>query len=144
MVNVPLTVRDLMAGTVLSLRPDDTVEAAWQLMVQRRLRHMVVVDADGDLVGLVSRRDLLTGDRGEGAALPAPAPVRVEEVMTSEVETVEPAQSLAEAAQLMFENGFGCLPVVEGPHLVGLLTEADFVRWFAHEAGEARPDPRTG
>jgi CBS domain-containing membrane protein len=48
--------------------------------------------------------------------------------MTTEPETVEPETSLSEAASLLLENKIGCLPVVEGMHLVGILTEADFVR----------------
>jgi CBS domain-containing membrane protein len=48
--------------------------------------------------------------------------------MSTEVDTVEPDQSLREAAELLLENKVGCLPVVEGSHVVGILTEADFVR----------------
>jgi CBS domain-containing protein len=55
---------------------------------------------------------------------------RVEEVMTSEVETAAPDLPLSEAAQVMFEKKFGCLPVLEGSKLAGILTESDFVRYF--------------
>ncbi|HEY4587832.1 MAG TPA: CBS domain-containing protein, partial [Thermoanaerobaculia bacterium] len=54
------------------------------------------------------------------------------EVMTSEVETAEPDLPLQEAARIMFENKLGCLPVVEGWRLVGILTESDFVKHFTH------------
>src|SRR4051812_11158388 len=64
--------------------------------------------------------------------------ILVEEVMTSEVETIEAAQPLEEAAQIMFENKYGCLPVVEGSRVVGILTESDFVRFFAL-AGRLQP-----
>ena len=56
---------------------------------------------------------------------------RVGELMTTAVEAVEPDADIAEAARIMFDNKFGCLPVVEGRRLVGILTEADFVRLFA-------------
>jgi CBS domain-containing membrane protein len=151
MVALALAVRDLMTPAGPSLRSDETVEAALALILRHRRRHLTVVDGDGDLVGLVSLRDLVAGPPVPMTIATAPpgppgplgpttaaAPLsewQVEEVMTSEVETAEPGQSLAEAAQVMFENGFGCLPVVEGSRLVGLLTEADFVRWFARQAG---------
>jgi CBS domain-containing protein len=53
-----LKVRDLMTEVVLSVHPDDTVEKVYDLMNERGIRHLTVVDADGDLVGLVSHRDL--------------------------------------------------------------------------------------
>jgi CBS domain-containing membrane protein len=50
--------------------------------------------------------------------------------MTPEPLTVEPDTPLTEAAATLLENKIGCLPVVEGSHLVGILTEADFVRAY--------------
>ena len=51
--------------------------------------------------------------------------------MTESVETIEPDRSIREAAQMMLENKFGCLPVVEGLRVVGIVTESDFVRHLA-------------
>lgn len=53
---------------------------------------------------------------------------RVREIMATEVETVEPDEDLRTAAGMLLENKIGCLPVVEGEHLVGILAESDFVR----------------
>jgi CBS domain-containing membrane protein len=91
-------------------------------------------DGDGDLVGLLSHRDLLRSSLIERAGLPLSFQndvmrrIRVEEVMTSEVETAEAGQPLQEAALLMFENKYGCLPVVEGARVVGTVEMAK--RWF--------------
>ena len=132
-----LRVRDLMTPNVVSVRPEDSVAAAYELMLDHRFRHLVVFDKDGDLVGLLTHRDLLRHSLIERAELPLSLQrsvmrrIRVEEVMTSEVETAEAGQPLEEAAQVMFENKYGCLPVVEGSRVVGILTEADFVRFFA-------------
>ena len=60
---------------------------------------------------------------------------RVREIMSTEVETVDPDVDLKAAAQMMLDNKIGCLPVVEGEHLVGILTEADFVRWYLENRG---------
>ena len=132
-----LRVRDLMTPGVVSVRPEDSVAAAYELMLDNRFRHLVVIDRDGDLVGLLTHRDLLRHSLIERAELPVSLQctvmrrILVEEVMTSEVETAEAGQLLAEAALVMFQNKYGCMPVVEGSRVVGILTESDFVRFFA-------------
>lgn len=131
-----LRVRDLMTEKVVSVRPQDSVEKLYDVMAERNIRHLAVIDEEGDLVGLVSHRDLLRNTSAERSDFPLSMQrelmrrMRVEEVMTSEVETTEPEQPLSEAAQVMFENKFGCLPVVEGWRVVGILTESDFVKYF--------------
>jgi CBS domain-containing membrane protein len=125
-----------MTDKVLSVRPGESVDKIYDAMTERSIRHITVIDDDGDLVGVVSHRDLLRHSLIERSDLPLFVQkailkrTRVEEVMTSEVETAEPDQPVKEAAQVMFENKFGCLPVVEGWRVVGILTEADFVKYF--------------
>ena len=131
------TVRDLMTEEVISLSPGDDLTELLDRMADEHIRHMPIVDRDGDLVGLVTDRSLaqiaLSGDAGE-LTLSAQRELlrrrRIREIMTTEVDTVEPDQSLREAAELLLENKVGCLPVVEGTHVVGILTESDFVRRF--------------
>jgi CBS domain-containing protein len=97
------------------------------------------VDEDGDLVRLVSHRDLLRAALIERATCP---PIersllestKVREVMTPYVETVAPELELCEAARLLADSKFGSLPVTDQGHLVGMLTEADFVRHFARSS----------
>jgi CBS domain-containing membrane protein len=141
-----LRVRDLMTPNAISVRPDDTVAQAYALMLEHRFRHLVVVDGEGDLVGLVSHRDLLRHSLIERTGLPLSLQnqiiqrVWIQEVMTSEVETVEIGDLLQDAALIMFENKYGCLPVVEGSRPVGILTEADFVRFFVLAGQQARTE----
>jgi CBS domain-containing membrane protein len=135
-----------MTPHVISVQPEDSIAKAYELMLDNRIRHLAVLDGDGDLVGLLTHRDLLRNSLIERAGLPLSLQnniiqrIRVEEVMTSEVETAEPAQWLHEAAQIMFENKYGCLPVVEGSRVLGILTEADFVRFFALTGQRLRTD----
>lgn len=131
-----LKVRDLMTRVVLSVNPEDTVEKVYDMMNERGIRHLLVTETDGDLVGLVSHRDLLRHSPIERAEVPVflvrevLRRTRVEEVMTSEVETASPDTPLNDAAEVMFRNKFGCLPVLDDSKLVGILTESDFVRYF--------------
>lgn len=144
-----LRARDLMTWDVVSVPPDTSVEAAWDLMGERGLRHMVVIDRDGDLVGVVSHRDLLRNALIEQPDLPRYverellARTRVREVMSEPAVTADPEQDAAEAARALFDNKIGCLPVVEGSRVVGILTESDFVRWFGYgpQAEQAAPGP---
>jgi CBS domain-containing membrane protein len=136
-VRIGSAVRDLMTEEVVALLPGDDLTELLDRMADEHIRHMPIVDREGDLVGLVTDRSLaqiaLSGDAGE-LTLSAQRELlrrrRIREIMTTEVDTVEPDQSLREAAELLLENKIGCLPVVEGRHVVGILTESDFVRRF--------------
>jgi len=132
-----LLVRHLMTSEPAALSPNDDLAALYDLLDTRHVRHVPVVDADGDLVGLVTHRDLLRCALGEEADLPLSlqremlTQKTVEEIMTSDPETVEPDTDIVVAAQIMLENKYGCMPIVEGSRLVGILTESDFVRYLA-------------
>lgn len=138
-----LYVRDLMTSEVYTLRPPSRLSAAWDLMDVKHVRHVPIIDDDGDLVGLVTHRDLARCAWGLAGGLPLSNQrqimdgIRVEEIMQVGVETTDPNAVLRDAAQIMLDNKFGCLPVVEGQTLVGILTEADFVRFLvAHPPSE--------
>lgn len=133
-----LKVRDLMTEQVFCVTPDDDLATLRDLMMERHVRHIPVVDADRDLVGIVSHRDLLRSSLIEQPDLPGYLQesvltrLAVRDVMTEDVATVEADTDLRDAAELMFENKYGCLPVTEGTRLAGILTESDFVRFMAH------------
>ena len=134
-----MRVRDLMTSVVYSLTPRDDLFAAQNLMDEHNIRHVPVVDRDQDLVGLVTMRDLLGARSPREDDLPLEMreaklhDMRVGELMAEEVATVEPDDDLRFAARLMLDNKFGCLPVVQGSRLTGILTEADFVRYMAED-----------
>ena len=135
----PDQVRDLMTDRVFTLGPLDDLESLYELLDAHHVRHVPVVDRDGDLVGLVTQRDLARHALGTQEDLPLSMQQeilrrrRVREIMATEVDTVEPDESLKTAAEMLIENKIGCLPVVEGEHLVGILTESDFVRHYVKE-----------
>lgn len=132
-----LRVRDLMTPDPAALTAEDDLTALYDLLDTRHVRHVPVVDEDGDLVGLVTHRDLLRCALAEEMDMPVSVQRdmltrrQVGEIMTTEPESVDAETGIGVAAQTMFENKYGCLPVVEGTRLVGILTEADFVRYLA-------------
>ncbi len=135
-----LSVRDLMTDTIFALRADDDIQMARDLMDERNVRHVPVVDEDRHLVGLVSERDLLRSMYPSTSELPVGTQhavltrVTVSAIMTRDVETVEAEDDLATAAQVMLDNKYGCVPVVvDGGRVEGILTESDFVRYLADQ-----------
>jgi CBS domain-containing membrane protein len=131
-----MRVRELMSAEVVTLGRDETLDIADRIMQLGRIRHMPVLDADGRLVGVVSQRDLFRGALATAMGMTRAIEARVlgaitvREVMTADPLTTTPDTPLMEAAQVMLRHKIGCLPVVEGDRLVGILTEADYVANF--------------
>ncbi len=133
-----MLVRDLMTADVATLRRNDKLTIADDVMSLGRIRHMPVLDDDSEeLVGVVSQRDLFrsalarTLGYGKVAQQRMLAMLSVKDVMTTDVTTTTPDTPLRDAARLMLAHKLGCLPVVEGKRLVGILTESDFVQLVA-------------
>jgi CBS domain-containing protein len=129
-----MKVSEIMAARVTAVAPFDTVAFAEQLMTAERIRHLPVVDGDV-VVGVLSQRDVLAAsissvDRPlEDDDRVLKAQLRVSQIMRGFVETVRPDTDLVEAADRLLEQKIGCLPVVnERLHLLGIVTEADFVQ----------------
>ncbi len=132
-----MLVSQFMTDSVFSLRPQDDLVTARRLMWDEDIRHVPIVDEDGDLVGLVTHRDVIRiADKTRyeltlSAHNEAMREVRLADFMTEDVATVESDVEVRKAAQIMLEGKYGCLPVVMGTRLVGIITESDFVRLAA-------------
>jgi CBS domain-containing membrane protein len=126
-------VSDLMTREVRTVNENDRLSLVDELMKLGGHRHVVVLGDDDELVGVISRRDIFHGalawSLGQGAAAHEKTldTYPVKQVMESEVSTISPGARLREAAELMIERKIGCLPVVDGGELVGILTEGDFL-----------------
>lgn len=132
-----MRVSDLMTHEVATLQRNDKLSIADNVMRLGRIRHLPVIDEDGELVGIVSQRDLFRGALVKAFGYGSTAQKRVmdtivvKEVMATEVQTATPQMSLKDAARVMSEKKIGCLPVVEDGKLVGIVTEGDFVAFLA-------------
>jgi Predicted transcriptional regulator with C-terminal CBS domains len=130
-----LLVRDLMRTQVVSLRPDDSLEHAARLMQDHGVDVLPVVGDAGQLVGLLSHRELLrlvvpAYLPRVTAAGPSPDPrsARVRDAMSRSVLCVSEDQSLADAAHLLATKDVERVPVVKDGVLRGFVTRADLVR----------------
>ncbi len=125
--------RDLMTRPVKTLGRNDRLSMADEVMRTERIRHLPVLDDTGRVVGVVSQRDLflnaLVRALGFGSATrdKTLATLLVKDVMSDGAVTTTPDTPIADAARLMVERKIGCLPVVEGDELIGILSESDIV-----------------
>lgn len=121
-----MRVEQFMRTDLVTVTADDTLELVANLMDWERIRHILVEDSQHRLVGLISYRALLRyfGKYGRQSVETA---VRVTEIMKSNPITVRPQTSTAEAIDTMRRNKVGCLPVVDGDRLIGMVTERDFM-----------------
>jgi CBS domain-containing protein len=123
------TVRDILQrknSHVWSVGPDTTVYRAIELMAEKRIGALLVVD-DGKLVGIVSERDyarkvILRGHSSKDT--------QVHEIMTSPVIFVEPRNSVDECMKIITERRIRHLPVVEDERIIGIVSIGDVVNWI--------------
>jgi acetoin utilization protein AcuB len=140
-----MLVRSRMTRSVVTTSPDTTLAEAIGTARAHRIRHLPVVQA-GRLVGIVTDRDLRLamppGWAPNHAELTEELKSRtVAEIMTGNVVTIAADAPLEEAAREIYANGIGCLPVMEGSEVVGMLTKTDLLRMLS-EMFNAAPDAR--
>lgn len=138
-----LLVKDSMTREVVTVGPETTAAEALALCRGNRIRHLPVIEGKR-LVGVISDRDLRSavpalGDPNRAEALQK---VRVGDEMARDVATIRPEDPIEYAASEMYERKIGCLPVLEGDNLVGIVTTSDVMRAFVHLIGVHEPGSR--
>lgn len=131
-----MKVRELMTDQPVTLDPDDRLVDAEEQMGLRGFRHVPVITGDGAIVGMLSDQDIVRATLAEAgtdhrAQMFAKAKICVRDVMATKLDTIGPDADIADAAAQLRQKRRSCFPVVEQGKLVGILTEADFVRLIA-------------
>ena len=142
-----MLVKHRMSRDPVAVSPDDTLARALELTREHRVRHLPVLSG-GEVAGIVSDRDIRL-------AMPSPLAVadadraeflartRVAEVMTRDVITAGPFDTVEDAAALLNRHRIGALPVVDAHgRLLGMLSETDVVRAFVEMLGSGGPSSR--
>ncbi len=144
-------VRDIMQDKIVTISAGERLSTVEDIMTLGRVRHMPVVHG-GKLVGVVSERDLLRASLSSLTSFADDARraflhvVEIGRVMSSPPIVIDLDAGIEDAALVMAERKIGCLPVLDGETLVGMLTETDLLRYFAEVFRRARsglPDPGT-
>jgi len=144
-----LLIKDWMTKDVVTAVPSTRMLDAHKLMRENKIRRMPVCDKKGRVVGIITRSDVRQAEPSGATSLNVweinylLAKLTVKEIMTADVTTVRPDDTLKTAATLMYQQRIGALPVVdEHNKLVGIITESDIFRvliaWFNEELDAAK------
>lgn len=118
-----MQVKDVMSNELVAIRVDATIQEAAAGMREADAGALPVVVDEGELVGIVTDRDLSVRALADGLG----AETTVDRVMTREVTTVEPSAEVEDALSVMRNEQIRRLPVVRGGRLVGIVAQADLV-----------------
>ena len=131
-----MQVKDLMSKDVFVLYADDNLLLADEMMQWKRVRHVPVVDRHYNLKGLVTHRDILRVSISTLAQLSrretqeVQTHILLQDIMHTDVFTISPEADIKEAARVMLREKIGCLLVAKHGQLLGILTEADFLKYI--------------
>ncbi len=139
-----MIVKDFMTPNPITVTPQTSFNEALKTMRENRIRRLPVLD-NGKLVGIVTEKDLLYASPSKATTLDiwelhyVLSKLKIGEIMTSNVITVEENAPLEEAAKIMSENKIGALPVLNSEgDLVGIITETDIFKIFIDMLGARR------
>jgi CBS domain-containing protein len=139
------SVRDIMQTKIVTVSVTERLSTVEDIMTLGRVRHMPVVHG-GKLVGVLSHRDLLRASLSELGSFGTETRraflhvIEIDQVMARPPITIGPRAAIQLAARLMADHRIGCLPVVDGDELVGLITETDILHWVAGVAPDRAPE----
>ena len=131
-----MIVSDLMSKNLIYVNPETSVTDARALMTKENVNKLPVLDRDNRLVGIVTKNDLAKAAPSAATTLDMYelsyllSKLKVEKVMIKNVVTVDHNEVIEEAARIMADKKVGCLPVMNGGLLVGIITESDLFKAF--------------
>jgi acetoin utilization protein AcuB len=143
-----MLVRNRMTHNPVTVTPETSFSNAFQIMRQKGVRHLPVTDKKGKLIGIVTQRDLLHASPSSATALSVfeinylLTQLQIKEVMTSPAISAPEDTPIEEAARIMVDNEIGCLPVMRGSDMVGVITEADIFKAFVEILGRGQAELR--
>jgi len=131
-----MKIGELMTGNPKSVTAHDSLLLATKLLKENGFKHLPVVE-NGALIGVVSDRDLKRASASDATTLEVHEllylldKLKVEQIMVRDVATVEEGDTVESAARLMIDRKVGCLPVVSGGKLTGIVTKGDLIKLLA-------------
>lgn len=136
-----MLVHDVMQHPVVTTTPGATIADAYRTMHERSIRHLPVLDDAGALVGVVTDRDLRYATSRLHPS-PVEAETPVSEMMTADPVTAGPLDPVEEAARILRARRIGCLPVLDGDTLAGIVTVTNLLDAIIRLTGLERPGGR--
>ncbi|MFJ7971033.1 acetoin utilization AcuB family protein [Psychrobacillus sp. NPDC096389] len=136
-----MLVEEIMNTSVPALTPTHTINDALLILKEKRIRHIPIINADKEVLGVVTDRDLK--EATPSALLNSKNPeiyeLPLEKIMTKNPIVGHPLDFLEETATIFYDNRIGCLPIVSQGKLVGMITESDLLYKFIELTGSHQP-----
>ncbi|WP_062354945.1 acetoin utilization AcuB family protein [Bacillus kwashiorkori] len=136
-----MLIQDVMIRRVFTLNKTDMIKDAIELMQDRQIRHIPIVDSDYSCIGIVTDRDIRSAvpsifySEEQHDVFSRP----IESIMTTNVITAHPLDFIEEVAAIFYRENIGCLPIVAHNRLIGIITETDVLRTFVELTGVNQP-----
>jgi acetoin utilization protein AcuB len=143
-----MIIKLVMTKNPVTARFDMSMTEARALMDKKQIGHLPVLDKNNDLAGIVTKKDLLKAGPSPATTLDMYeigyllSKLKLEKIMVKDVVTVDENDVVEEAARIMADRDIGCLPVMKGNILTGIITETDLFRFFVKVFGARQPGVR--
>ena len=124
MANASIPVKDIMSSPVVTVLEDDNVNQVAKLLTDSDIGSIVVADLNGNPVGMITERDIVTRIAAKNLL---PVKVKAKEVMSSPLKTIDSNADIIEAANRMREYSIRRLIVMDGREMVGVVSSRDIV-----------------
>lgn len=136
-----MLLEEIMSRDVKTLTEEDTIQTAIELMREKKIRHIPIINNDQHLVGLVSNQDIRDATpsifRSDYHLEDLQKPLR--EIMKKDIITGHPLDFVEDVAVVFYENNIGCIPILLDKKLIGIITETDMLHTFVKLTGSNQP-----
>ena len=136
-----MLVSRIMKRNPIFVRPELSLTEARSIMDKEKIGHLPVLNKNNELVGLITKGDLLKAAPSSATTLDVYelsyllSKLTVDKVMTKNIVSVQENEVIEEAARIMADRNIGCLPVLKESFLVGLVTDTDIFHFFINAFG---------
>lgn len=143
-----MLIKDVMTKNPVTIDAKASVLEVKDIMTKNNIHKLPVVDKTGALIGIITENDLQRSTPSEATTLDVYemgyllSKLTVEKIMTKKVMTADVNDTVEEAARVMVDNDFGCLPVMDGNLLVGIITDSDLFKLFINMFNAREPGVR--
>ena len=138
----------IMHTHLVTVPPDTTILKAKDIIAEKRINHLLVVNKNEDLIGMVSDRDIKQSWASPATTLSVHelnyllSQLTVEMIMVKKIITISPGTTIERAAHIMQENRISALPVIEAEKLVGIITTNDVMGVLLQAIGMSEDSAR--
>jgi acetoin utilization protein AcuB len=139
-----MIISNVMTKNPVFINPEMSANDIRSVMIEEKIGHLPVLDKENALVGIITKEDLANARPSKATSLDMYeisyllSKLLAKDIMVKNVITVEENEVVEEAARIMADKGIGCLPVMWGKLLVGIITDTDLFRLFVKAFGARR------